>query len=282
MVPSRLLSLVIVPALALAACSDRAGDTPANDHVADNGTAALPAPEPLLDRRGLLRALGEAASAFAAGIDDMEAQRAMVGRRFAFRLAFGCAGDDADSPLRLTVRPDGRSYEARARFTIGAEEATDFIPKPSDPDAVEVPAASAIEAVEGFWVERPWLLAEQCPRPVEPVVATDVPDAGRQAAPPPPERLAGIAQFVTPGDSRLSLRGGRDYVKVVPLAEGVTPPPGLLLLVEGRLRAWPDGKAIECRDNPGGGQPRCLVGVTIDRVAFERADDRALVAEWTN
>jgi hypothetical protein len=60
-----------------------------------------------------------------------------------------------------------------------------------------------------------------------------------------------------------------------------------LLVVEGRLAAWPGGKVIRCRDATdggvlSGGRPPCIIGVTMDRVAFERADDRTLIAEWTN
>lgn len=290
--PRTLGILTATAALAAATgCADRQQDAPANDSIVNNVAAALPAPEPLLDRRGMLLALGDAASAFAAGIDDMADQRDLVGRRFAFRMAFGCDGTaKIDRPLVLTVRPDGKSYEARARFTITEDDSRPFLPSADDPDAIEVPAARAIEKVEGFWIERPWLLAEQCPRPMPAAAgADDDEDADAKQggedsaiAQPAIDHVAGLAQFLTPSDSRLSIRGGRDYVKSVTLAEGTTPPAGLFLLVEGRLRAWPDGKAIECRGNPKGGRPVCLIGASIDRVAFERIDDRSLVAEWTN
>lgn len=281
MASPRTLRSAAVGALLLAAlggCRETPDDSVNEAGIANNIVEQLPTPEPLLDRRGLLLALGDAATAFAIGADDTDAQQALAGKRFAFRMAFGCPnGDEEKGPLKLMARPDGKSYEARARFTISSAEAADFLPDVDNPDETELPASNIIETVEGFWVERPWMLAESCPVTPPAAVPTEV-----DAAPPPPDHVAGIAQFLTPTDSRVAIRGGRDYVKVVPLKEGETVPPGLLLLVEGRLRAWPDGKTIECRANVNGGRPVCLIGVRIDRVAFERIDDRSVVAEWTN
>lgn len=299
MLRTRLAPLVglLAGAALLSACRNDATEDDNRGDVASNLTNIMPLPEtsPTIDRAALLAAIGEAASAYAAGTDDMAAQRALAGRRFAFRMAFGCNDEQAipkDAPLRLNIRADGKSYEARARFSIDAEEAGFAFTKAEASTASDkaAPAAkAAVETVEGFWIERPWLLAEQCPK--EPAAAPDEPttedakdkDAADAPAPlPPREHSAGIAQYFTPADSRVGTRAGRDYVKVVTLAEGQTAPKGMMLLVEGRLRAWPDGKIIECRDSRTGGRPVCIAGITVDRVAFERADDRTVVAEWTN
>jgi hypothetical protein len=150
-----------VLSLLLAACRSEAD----GDRSAANATASvdnrvqLPEPEPLLDRSALIAAADEAASAFAVGSDDTTAQKTLVGRRFAFRMAFGCPGlplHDAVAPaMRVSVRDDGNSYEVRAGFPIDAAAAG---VARSDPDA--------IESVEGFWVQRPWLRTDQCPKPL--------------------------------------------------------------------------------------------------------------------
>ncbi len=291
-------------ALTLAACGAERTQEQNLEEAASNlaNLMPIPATAPTLDRSGLIDAAEEAASAFATGTDDSGLQRSMSGRRFAFRMAFGCPGyplPDAGAPaMRLKVREDGKSYEVRATFSLDAAEAG--LAKPAD-DAKGTPSPDAlpvVEAVEGFWIQRPWLRAEQCPKyPIQPIEtkrdgepgaadakgAIDKPTLAKIA----PDRTIGLARFFTSADSRVGARAGRDYVKVATIAESTKPPPGVFLVVEGRLRAWPDGKVIECRDamdegRPTGGRPSCIIGTTIDRVAFERADDRSVIAEWSN
>ena len=190
--------------------------------------------------------------------------------------------------LRGTYRANRAAVGA---LLLQGDPEVDLLVRSSESDGGDgfTPLTLAVETVEGFWIERPWLLAEQCPKelataPGEPTTDdAKGKDAADAPAPlPPREHTAGIAQYFTPADSRVGTRAGRDYVKVVTLAEGQTAPKGMMLLVEGRLRAWPDGKIIECRDSRTGGRPICIAGITVDRVAFERADDRTVVAEWTN
>lgn len=300
----RLPITAIVLVFSLAAC--RAERTPDQnlEEAASNlaNLMPIPATAPTLDRSGLIDAAEEAASAFATGTDDSGLQRSMAGRRFAFRMAFGCPGyplpDSAAPSMRLKVREDGKSYEVRATFSLTAADAG--LARPAD-DATRKANSDtlpAIEAVEGFWIQRPWMRAEQCPK--YPIHLDDakvdgelsVTDTKKASDKPPvakiaPDHSIGLARFFTTADSRVGARAGRDYVKVVTIDEGSKPPPGVFLVVEGRLRAWPDGKVIECRDaiddgRPTGGRPSCIIGTTIDRVAFERADDRSVIAEWSN
>lgn len=272
--------------LMLAGCSVDSDDGNNLEDTAANIANLMPIPETpsTLDRGGLLAAIGEATNAYAAGLDDSEAQRALAGRRFAFRMPFGCAGDGApsDGPLRLSVREDGKSYEARVTYSIKVDDIALVAPEAEDADGKPM-----VETVEGFWIEQPWLLAERCPVPLSQTIAASEDDekseSDKSAAKPLAlEHSVGLASFVTPSDSRVGTRAGRDYVKVVTLKDGETPPPGMFLLIEGRLRAWPDGKAIHCRPAPSGNRPICIAGVSIDRVAFERTDNRTLVAEWAN
>lgn len=263
---------------------DAADPTPRNT-VADSASAVaeVPQPTPLLDRAGLLDAIGTAANAFAAGSDDRKVQANLKGRRFAVRMPFACNGpvdEKSTAPLRMTTRAGSRGFEIRAVPDLDAAGAE------IDQAGGDNPAA--IQSVEGFWFRYPWLLAEQCPAPRAPGVAdrnpsvTLGPDASvEQAAAQEMERSAGIAQFFTSEDSRLLHRSGRDYRKVVALPKGSAPPKGLFLLLEGRLRAWPDGKVVRCRDPGKGKRPSCIAAATIDRVAVERIDDRSILAEWT-
>jgi hypothetical protein len=290
-VPPRIAVIGLVASLALAACSGEKGDDDNLADVAANLSNLMPIPDTpsTLGRAGVLEAIGAATSAFSAGADDSAEQRALAGRRFAFRMAFGCPGDQASAtdPLRLTVRDDGSRYEARAAFSISSDDIEDVSDANADRNGETPPPA---DLVEGFWIEQPWLLTEQCPAPRR-ADPGDAGDAGETDSPtqapstqtvPTHEHSVGIARFVTPTDSRVGTRSGRDYVKVVTLREGETPPPGLFLLVEGRLRAWPEGKVVRCRTATSGGRPVCIAGATIDRVAFERVDNGTLVAEWTN
>lgn len=259
--------------------------------AATNAPVQVPQPTPLLDRAGLLDAIRAAAGAFAAGVDDRKVQKDLDGRRFAVRLAFACDGpvDEASTaPLRMTVRAGGRSMEIRAMPDLDVAGAA--------PDEGGSNNPAAIQSAEGFWFSYPWLLAEQCPAP-RAVASREV--AGREGASGTPprtpepdnrdartvsvetERSAGIAQYFTSEDSRLLNRSGRGYSKVVPLAEGEVPPRGLFLLLEGRLRTWPDGFVIRCRVARQATQPSCVAAATIDRVAVERMDDRSILAEWT-
>lgn len=259
--------------------------------AATNGSLQVPQPTPLLDRAGLLDAIRAAAGAFAAGVDDRKVQGDLDGRRFAVRLAFACDGpvDEASTaPLRMTVRAGGRSMEIRAMPDLDVAGAA--------PDEGRNDNPGAIQSAEGFWFSYPWLLAEQCPAPravasreVEgresasrsPATTPGPDDRGAKTASMDSERSAGIAQYFTSEDSRLLNRSGRGYSKVVPLAEGEAPPRGLFLLLEGRLRTWPDGLVIRCRVARKATQPSCVAAATIDRVAVERIDDRSILAEWT-
>lgn len=266
------------------------GKTVQDNAATTNGDANAAAPvsrvaeTPLLDRAGLLLVINQAASAFAAGSDDRDTQNQLDGRQFSVRLPFACAGpvpSGSRDPLRMTLRPDGKSVEISAMPTIGMDnvqfESADGAP------------GTAVRAVEGFWIDWPWLTLEQCPPaaqllPIDPFMTMRASDTDNElpVAPPPVERTAGVAQFFSDTDSRLGSRSGRDYRRVVPLREGQAPPKGLFLLIEGRLRHWPDGKVIRCSATVPGARPSCIAGAAIDRVAIERADDKTILGEWTS
>jgi hypothetical protein len=226
--------------------------------------AASPAPQipvlpPALGRGELLSAVSQVASAAAGGRAYPTAAADLAGRRFALRLPFGCGGPppaaaalryslDAQT-LRLSARPESWGGSLLARALIGQAE-----------------------AVEGFWLSRPWLLTEDCPAPPQAPSPLD-------ATPSAPETVA-IAQVFEPGGSRLLRRGGKAYEATKKLDGGPVPgPAGLRLVLEGRLTAGDGHRPIRCFSARSDRPPVCMVIVELDRVAFETPDGDML-AEW--
>jgi hypothetical protein len=279
---SRPIIVTSLAALSLAGCQAR-DEEPV---VATNDLGEIlplpPIPTPTLDRAGLLDAIRNAASAHSAGMDDSAAQRPLAGRRFALLMPFACPGVDGsadDAQFGLRLRPDGRSYEVRAAPTLTAADAG-----LTDNDR---PASAEVEAIEGFWIERPWMLSARCPRAADlPATAPTAPDDGgppptaADATSPAALRTAGIAQILVESESRVGLRSGRDYRVVIRLAEGEVPPSGLVLMIDGRLRAWPGGKVIRCLGRGSLTPPTCIAAADVDRVAFARMDTREVLSEW--
>lgn len=258
-----------------------ASDTPSSQ----SGVDVLPVAEPPLDRAELLLAVARAASDFAAGRDDTARQRALDGRLFEVALRFGCENpaegtrtwtfDDSGRVLRVRVEPE---------LTVDSPEIA-----PLD--------LGDFEAIEGFWIRRPWLLEAACPAaptPPEPSdagstpidedaseTAREEPAEGEQPLPPPIQRI-GIAHFYTANDSRTLRREHRAYQATRKLAAGEEPSSdGYDLVLSGRLSRMPDGRIIVCAGRDPSRPPTCIVSVTFDRVALRRPDG-ALVAEWSS
>lgn len=258
-----------------------------------------------MDRAAVLAAVAAAASDYSAGLDDSQSQSALDGKRFEFRIPFGCASDDSvlDKSLKLVVRPDGKAYEASATPDIALADVEEFRPVVDAPSDAAAPDHTAtinqatatipvIEAAEGFWITRPWMLNASCPAaPLPKADAPDIDDATKKsivadkpadqsAAAPSP--TVGIVQYYGENDSRVGARNGKPLTKIETIT-GLKPAPttGAVMVLQGRLRHWPDGKVILCKGEGRTSRPQCLVSATIDRVAFERADNRTVIAEWT-
>lgn len=277
----RMISCLILSlATALAGCTvepsdntvaagNEAGATPPEA----TGPPAVPTVAPPLSRRDLLLAAAEAASDYSAGTEDMERQRSLDGRPFSVALRF-CEGDggsrlfkssfdEEDGVLRLEVRPD---LDARALEGMGF-----------DP--------SSFEAVEGFWVRRPWLLDAACPAPAPvpegppaetPEETEEAPEPVTEAAAPP--STIGIAQFFDETSSRSQRRGNRPYEITRKLPKGQGPGP-VDLLIEGRVRALPGGRTIVCSGRSPTAAPTCIVSVRIDQVSLRQPGGETL-ATW--
>lgn len=252
-----------------------------------------------LNRAALLAALTEAGTALA---DGQTRNAALTGRTVSVRLPFGCGGEaavvsevgglprlvrNADGSLTLTVTPED----------LGASA---LVP------ATREGAVDKWEAVEGFWIARPWSGLDACPAsatlaapapdlaPSPAQTAIKTPAEGKTAeaktvddvAAPPivqPERSAGLAAVLETGGSRLGRHQGQAYVHVIRGEKGVAPTPapgGYALRLEGRLTAFADGKAVHCVQKDAESRPVCVAALRLDRLAFEDGATGALLSEW--
>ncbi len=266
---------------------------------------ADPAPPPTvvldstLNRAALLAALTETGTALA---DGQTRDAALTGRTVSVRLPFGCGGeaavaDEAGGLPRLVRNADGS-----LTLTITPEDlgASALVP------ATREGAVDKWEAVEGFWIARPWSGLDACPAstavaapapelaPSPAQTAIKTPAEGKTteakvvddvAAPPivQPERSAGLAAVFETGGSRLGRRQGQAYVHVIRGEKGVAPTPapgGYALRLEGRLTAFADGKAVHCVQQDAESRPVCIAALRLDRLAFEDGATGALLSEW--
>jgi hypothetical protein len=249
-----------------------------------------------MDRASLLAAVAEAASAAAAGAQMPETIQSLDGRQFEIRIRFGCRGPASDLGERWlgwSFDPAERRIRVRARPTISGD----------DP-LVEQIGDDRFEAVEGFWIPRPWLLQPVCPAAaaVQGTTGAGQPDSSDAGQPPeqqeergsgtvpaqdglgepiPAAPTIGIAQFFTSEDPRSRRRGTRPYQAAHTLKEGqALSSQGYNLVLSGRLRALPGRGVIHCIPRNPDAPPQCLVSAEFLRVWIEQPDTRDVIAEW--
>ncbi|MCC2980972.1 hypothetical protein [Sphingomonas sp. IC4-52] len=234
-------------------------------------TAEAPVPADDILRRSDLIALGAAAADAATSARDLPAQAAAVaGKRFELDIPFGCDGPAPEtSELPMRWRYDAAAGALRVHVAPVSWAPTEWWAAPP----------AAVEALEGFWIERPWSSSETCPARAEPPAAPAEADA---PSPPVGGETLGIAQLITPDTPRQMQRSGKAYEAVVRMAgDAVAIDRGLRLRLSGRIGRFPDGQPVRCRDGGGPHQrPICLIAVSLDEVAFQNPADDALLATW--
>lgn len=231
-------------------------------------TPALPAIQSPLARPALIAAAADAASAFAAGRLLPAEVAALGGREFELLLPFACPGPPPPEGAAL-----GSDYDAEEEALRVRAEPVRWTPAewlPPDPAAPE--AVPTAEAIEGFWIARPWIAEADCPAPsVAP--AADVPSA-------PTEPTLGIAQIFGPESSRVGRRDGQPYRAVASVApDALDLRQGLRLRLRGRVAARPS--PILCK--PGAGtdaRPVCLIVASLDEVAVFNPSTQVTLATW--
>lgn len=229
----------------------------------------IPVVEPLtpLDRGDLLDLVNAAVDAVASGATPPPAVSEAVDRRFEIAVPFGCAGaaePDSEAPLRW--RYDEEEETLRLHVAVTRWTAADW----GLQESVEG------EAIEGFWIERPWSSSSACrQRPA----ASGTPLAT-------PERTLAIAQFFRGDVRREALREGRPFESVQRIAsEDFAAPQGFRLMLSGRIERVPaaSGSAgpVHCIQPQDGRQrPRCVVAVTLDEVRIENPASGEVLATW--
>lgn len=276
--PIARLAMASVMALGLAQCDREPRDPP----VDAEPIIETPPPEPevttptSLDRAAFLSAISRAGSTYATGASPTGADP-LVGRTFAIRLPFGCGRPDPAVPAD-SERDTGDA--GLPTVTWGPENRTlvlSLTPGNWSDSALIVGsgAADRWEAVEGFWVTRPWLGSESCP-----MIARDpLMGGGAQASP----QTVGLASVHERDSSRLGRRDGQAYRFTLRGEEGRAPVPsprGYRVVLEGRFASFPDGRAIRCRAASIDQRPVCIAAVQLDRVAFEDGASGTVLSEW--
>jgi hypothetical protein len=291
------LSILLAATALVGACQPEAAEDTDSAKEPAAERPAVPRPQPPLARPDLLFAVAEAASATAAGAEMPESVRALAGRQFEVRIRFGCYGPTTELSERWlgwSFDPQARRIRVRAMPTISSD----------DPLARQI-NDEEFEAVEGFWIPRPWLLQPVCPaaaalrqaagegdqegsaegrtqeREERPETARAPQEGDRTDGALPRAPRVGIAQFFTERDPRPRRRGMRPYEASHTLREGeAISPQGYNLVLSGRLRPVAGRGVIHCAARDPDSPPECIISAQFLRVWIEQPDTRAVIAEW--
>lgn len=222
----------------------------------------------ILSRKDLIAFGNAAADAAASGPAPTLRLAEASGQRFELFLPFGCDGpapEDSDAALRWRYDAAASALRVHVAPTSWPPEAWWQTPPPG------------VEAIEGFWIARPWSSRETCA------------SGGSNSAPPGiepitlPGQTLGVAQVVTAETSRQARRDGRPYEAVVQAApETLRLEAGLRVRLRGRIASFPAGEVVRCAQ-PGGREQRpvCLIAVSLDEVAVENPATQETLAAWT-
>jgi hypothetical protein len=232
-------------------------------------SAVAPASPAVLERADLLTAAERAASDYAAGLRSTSSPDPLKGRRFALELAFGCNGaNGAMLNPQTTVFYDA----AQASLTLTAQPGL----WSSLPLMQPLLDAGQAEAVEGFWVPRPWTTSESCPP-----ASNEPPPA---IATPASAQTVGLAQIFAPGSARTLRHSEHPYslTRKLPPDDADLLSHSYHLILEGVITGYPDGRSLHCWSESPEHHPICVFAVTFDRVAFQDAVSGQVLASWSD
>jgi hypothetical protein len=231
--------------------------------------APEPLPPPTLRRGDLIAAAAQASAAYAAGQPYADTNKALVGRRFEVTIPFGCGGPSS-AP---TSDPARWNFDlAQRTVTLSAQPQA----WTNAPWVREIVGDGDFEAIDGFWIPRPWLASEACPAPRTPPPGSPAPAVSQPSL--------GLVRTFAEGGSRVGQRGARPY-EVVRRAEDeelTTSAREFRLVLSGRVSGFPSGEALRCHSPSIDQRPTCLAGVEIDRVAFVEPNSGDVLAEWNS
>lgn len=227
--------------------------------------AAAPPP---LNREDLIFEARRAASEFAATGKLAPSAESLVGRRFVVSIPFGCGGAQSSTPgSQLSVSYDATNQSITLMAQPGVWTTLPLIQTLADP--------AAIDAVEGFWIPRPWTSAESCPPQITyPSPPTPTPSTAQ---------TIGLAQLFPAGGSRLSRHAERPYqfTRKLPAGDTAMLANTYRLVLEGRITGFDKDNAMRCWMEASNHQPVCLYAVTFERVAFQDESGKQ-IANWTD
>lgn len=233
-----------------------------------------PAPDPsplrgVLGRSDLVALAAAAADAAAAGRAPGPEIAAADGRRFEVRLPFGCsgpAGEGSNAAMRWRYEADDQALRIQVSPMIWTAQ-----------DWWEGDAPAGIDAIEGFWITRPWTSSEDCP-----VAADRAMAAGVEPVTLPGQTLA-LGQTFSAEGARGGRRDGEAYQAVIRVPEeDLRTADGFRLRISGRIARIPNGGPVRCRQPAGSEQrPICLVGMVVDEIAIENPATEETLATWS-
>lgn len=227
--------------------------------------------ERVLGRADIIALASQAADEASAPEPRPQPGSPLIGRRFEIALPFGCQGPAAEgsvAALRWAHDPDEgvlRISAAPTRWPV--EEWQRAL-------GLDV---SAVEAIEGFWLARPWSSSEACPARSDTTVV-----AGAEPVTLPGQTL-GLARTLTTSEARQPQRDGRPYQAVVRKAAAeLRAEQGFRLRLVGRVGRFPNGRPAACTQPAGSDQrPICLVAMSLDTLAVENPATGEVIATWT-
>ncbi|MCP8892628.1 hypothetical protein [Sphingomonas faeni] len=233
----------------------------------------------VLSRADIIEIANAAADATSSGAKMPERVAAAESAQFEVDLPFGCDGPVAENsrePFRW--RYDTASSSLRISVAPAVFDPGEWLGTPASDDGGTTPPTASEEAIEGFWIARPWSSRGTC----EAGSPTTAP-LGIDAVTLPGQTL-GLAQIFTDEGSKNARRGGKPYESVRRIGENdLKIDQGLRVRLRGRVARFPDGSSVRCRQ-PGGKdqRPVCLVAVSFDDVSIENPSTQDVIATWAS